>query len=144
MRWLTMVGLVACAEDPPEIWLDRSPVELGVVAPGEEVDFSLQIANDGGGTLQIDPFALRGDDDCAFWLEGPDVDQLSGSMQGFVQGTFRPTREGLHQVALYLTSNAETLPSLTVPICALVAKGAKPGDVPVCEEPPEDAPNCSP
>lgn len=142
MRSMLMgLGLCACAEDTPEIWVDRSPIELGVVRPGEEVSFSLQIRNAGGGTLEVAPFSLRGDDDCAFALQGPDVAELSGPMQGFVQGSFVPTREGVHQVALYLSSNAEALPNITVPICALVDAEAD-ESTEACVEPATDAANC--
>lgn len=133
--------LWACSEDEPEIWIDRSPLELGVVKPGESLDFGLQLANDGGGTLVVEPFALRGDDDCAFTLEGPDVSELAGPTQGFIRGTFAPTREGHHEVALYLTSNAETWPRLIVPVCATVGEVASDE---ACEEPPPEAANCTP
>ncbi|MEO0601672.1 MAG: hypothetical protein AAF211_09555 [Myxococcota bacterium] len=137
------LGLAACADPMPEIWIDRSPIELGAIAPGDAVDFGLQIANDGDGTLELQPFALRGDDDCAFWLEGPDEMALTGPMQSFIRGRFAPRREGLHQVALYLSSNAVTLPTLIVPICAVVGADVTVEELVVCEEPPTDAANCT-
>ena len=136
----------ACADNPPEIWLDRSPIDLGRVAVDSSMDFALQLANDGGGTLVIEPFGLRGDDDCAFFLEGPDQTELAGPAQGFIRGTFSPSRPGPHQVAIYLSSNAATLPALIVPICAVADDGSGDfDDVTVaCEEPPPDAENCQP
>lgn len=136
----------ACADTPPEIWLDRSPIELGRVNVGDTMDFALQLANDGGGTLVVQPFALRGDDDCAFFLEGPDETELAGPVQGFIRGTFSPSRAGAHQVALYLDSNAATLPAVIVPICAIADDGSGDYDdaTATCEEPAVDAANCSP
>lgn len=141
VRWGWAFGLVGCTEaGPPEIWIDPPVVQLGVVSPGEAVDFSLQLLNVGGGTLEVQPFSLRGDDDCAIWLEGPDETSLTSSMQGFVMGTFDPTRDGAHQAALYFSSNAENYPNVIVPICAMVGEGAEV----VCEEPAPEAANCSP
>ncbi len=140
--WMGAVALIGCAEEPPEIWIDRSPIELGVVRTGETRDFSLQLANQGGGVLEIEPFGLRGDDDCAFELAGPDETSLSGALQGFITGTFAPARDGVHQVALYLSSNAETYPQLIVPICAVVGDEATEAELEACEEPPAEAENC--
>ncbi|MEM6926551.1 MAG: hypothetical protein AAF602_06470 [Myxococcota bacterium] len=146
MRLVPLAILLgACAEMPPEIWLDRSPIELGVVTVDTTVSFGLQLSNQGGGILEVEPFALRGDDDCAFFLEGPDLTELAGPSQGFIRGTFSPSRTGLHEIAIYLNSNAETLPNLIVPICAMVDDGSGTSEPPeMCEEPGPEAMNCMP
>lgn len=144
MRVLSIaLVLAACGSTPPEVWLDVSPVELGVHDLGSEPHpFSLQVGNRGGEDLEITRVALYHDPRCALEVEGPDQWVLSPTHEALFRGFYTAPSEPGHDVGvLVIDSNDPVTPRLLVPICGS-AEGEEPLADTTCELPAEDVPDC--
>jgi len=143
---MLVVACAACTATPPQISVDVSPVNVGVRSIDPDLDprhFDLQFTNRGEQTLIIESVTWRGDQNCAFDFEGPDVSELGEDDAAFLRGFYKPTVVGEDQIAMEVVSNSEEHATLIVPICG---KGVEPGTVdaepPVCQVPPDDQPDC--
>lgn len=153
MKRVTLLGLIAassvlgCSEEGtsgPEILIDVSPVNLGVVAVDADAEhFDLQLTNRGDSTLLIDGWSLRGDQHCALEMTGPDVSEVSPGGSAFLRGWYGPSVVAEDQIELLITSNAVDYPELVVPVCG---RGVDPADEdaepPECELPDVDQLDC--
>ena len=145
---LSLVLLIAgCETTPPEISIDISPVNCGIRSTDPDLDpyeFNLQLINLGEQTLVIEDVVYRGDQNCSFNFEGPDVTELGFEETAFIRGFWAPTVEGEDQIAMEeVSSNAENHPLLVVPICGLgVAPGTEDAEPIECQVPPEDQREC--
>ena len=144
--FLSLVS-VACGSASPEIWLDLSPVDLGVHDPGGDIHpFSLQVGNRGGGDLTLERVALYHDERCTMEVEGPDAWELSEGHEALFRGEYTPPAEpGVDVAVLVIDSDDPELARLLVPICAAVddpdaEEPLDPGD---CVLPEEDIPDCA-
>jgi hypothetical protein len=139
---LTLV-LAACGAAAPEVWLDLSPVDVGVHSPGGEPHpFSLQVGNRGGEDLTIQRVALYHDPRCAMDLEGPDRWVLSTGHEALFRGVYTPPDEPGEDVAvLAVDTNDPELPRLLVPICG-AAEGEEPLELAECALPEPEVPDC--
>jgi hypothetical protein len=150
-RIVAAFALLACAgcEDEltgPEIFIDISPVNLGVhaVAPDAGAyDFDLQLTNRGDRKLVLSSVDYRGDQNCAFTFQGPDLWEMGKDESAFIRGFYEPAIAGEDQIAMEVVSNADNFPNLIVPICALaVPAGTQDAGPPVCEVPLASQPDC--
>ncbi len=153
-RTLWLLGLVpllamlACEEEktPPEIWIDISPVNVGVRSTSPDagsLHFDLQITNRGDELLVIDSLESHGDQNCHFTFDGPDKTELGDEESAFIRGWYQPVIPAGDQMALLIHSNASNVDPLVVPICG---RGLNEGDPfrkpPMCVVPPDDQPDC--
>jgi len=143
---LILLACVGCTGTPPQISIDVSPVNVGIRSIDPELEprhFDLQFTNRGEQTLIIESVTWRGDQNCAFDFEGPDVTELGEDDAAFVRGYYKPTVAAEDQIAMEVVSNSEEHSTLIVPICG---KGVEPGttdaEPPVCQVPPGDQPDC--
>ena len=130
---------------PPEIVVDVNPVYVGIrsITADEPIGFDLQIYNRGSETLKLNMLEVRGDQNCAFTFQGPDIEQLVKDQSAFVRGWYKPTVVAVDQIALYIRSNAPRSP-LIVPVCG---RGVLDGttdavEPPKCVIPPDSQPDC--
>jgi hypothetical protein len=131
---------------PASIWIDVSPVNLGVHSTAEDAGpyhFDLQLINIGEEKLVLESVEYRGDQNCAFTFEGPDVWEMNANQSSFVRGWYEPTVPAEDQIAMTVMSNADNYPELIVPICGLAVPPETEDAVPIeCQVPPDDQPNC--
>ena len=146
---LVLVALSGCDEGlkPPKIWIDLSPVNLGIHEIDPDAgpyDFNLMLSNRGEEKLVIQSVVYRGDQNCSLTFEGPDLWELGEEEAAFIQGHYLPTVPGEDQVAMTVYSNSKSNAELVVPICgkAVPAGTEDPGEQPVCQVPPVDQPDC--
>jgi hypothetical protein len=147
--FLLLFGCAACEEDlsPPEIWIDISPVYVGIheINPeSEPYHFDLRFTNRGEEALEIESARIRGDQYCAFEFQGPDILELGEDESAFMRGWYNPAVAADDQIALELYSNAVNYPMLVVPVCG---RGVLPGTqdagpAPSCNVPPTSQPDC--
>ena len=132
--------------DPPEIWIDISPVNLGIhttAADAGAYHFDLQLINRGEEQLIIQSVDYRGDQNCAFTFEGPDMFEMGENESSFIRGWYEPVVAGDDQIAMDVISNAHNYPTLVVPICGrAVPPGTEDATMPECQVPPADQPDC--
>jgi hypothetical protein len=146
---IAMLLCCGCGEElaAPEIEPDVSPMNLGihVIDPEAPVyQFNLQLTNIGEQKLVIDSVSYRGDQNCSFTFEGPDIFHLKANESAFVRGWYEPTIPAEDQIALIVISNAKTHGELVIPVCALaVTPETTDAEVPVCQVPPETQPDCA-
>ena len=144
-----LAGLVGCAEDltPPEIWIDYSPINLGVVGLDEldgSVELHVQLTNRGDDLLVIDGVTLRADTRCSMSFNGPDLTELPNEESAFIQLSYSPTEEGDDHLSLEISSNADNYPLLVVPICSRVVSSVSDSDEAMsCTEPAADQADCA-
>ena len=143
------LGFCGCTEelDPPEIWIDISPVNVGARSIDLAVEprrFDLQLTNRGEEVLVIDSIAIKGDQNCAFEFIGPDINELAQDERAFIRGWYGPTIAADDQIALEINSNCVVFPTLVVPVCGRgVPPGTEDAGPPlVCNVPPPDQPDC--
>ena len=142
-----VISCLACEEDAsePEIWLDISPVYVGIRSlDAGPYHFDLQFTNRGQSVLEISGYEVRGDRNCAFSFEGPDISEVGKDESAFIRGWYEPVVAAEDQIALMLNSNCHINPRLIVPICG---RGVLPGTLdagppPACNVPPSDQPDC--
>ena len=144
---------------PPQISVDRSPLWAGVRSIAEEAPpkvFDLQIRNIGEQTLEISKVSMRGDQNCAFSWDGPDITSVKAHDAAFVRFEYKPTVRGDDAIALSIESNSETYETLVVPICGQGALqeevdqmneeeadgGTTDDDTYICDVPPSDQGDC--
>jgi len=145
---LLLVACVGCGDEmePPKIEIDVSPVNLGIHSTSPDAGpyhFDLQLYNRGEETLVLESVDYRGDQNCAFTFEGPDVWEMGENQSSFVRGWYEPVLEGEDQIAMEVISNAVNYPTLVVSICGLaVPPGTEDAEMPVCKVPPSDQPDC--
>lgn len=143
--WVGM-WLPGCGQAPPEIWIDVSPVNVGIRSTDPDLGalhFDVQLYNRGEETLVIETVAVRGDQRCAFDWQGPDVLELPQDGSAFIRGFYKPLEEGEDQVALIIVSNSSVNDPLVVPVCGKgVAPGVESAEGVACQLPPEDQPDC--
>ena len=145
---LLFVACAACEEEPtpPTIGIDVSPVNLGVHLVDLDAGpytFNLQLYNSGEEKLVIDSVVYRGDTNCAFSFEGPDLLEMGENEASFVRGYYDPTIPAVDQIAMEVASNASNFPMLIVPICArAVPDGVADAGAPECEVPPLGQADC--
>ena len=144
-----MAGVSGCAGElaPPEIWIDYSPINLGVVGIdeiGDAVEFHIQLTNRGDELLIIDDVSIRGDSRCSMTVNGPDLTELPNEESAFIQLTYSPPEVGDDHLALEVASNADNYSVLIVPICSRVVETVSDSDESIsCIEPPADQADCS-
>lgn len=145
-RALFLSLLTGCGPLPAEIGIDLSPVYVGIRSTNAELDpyqWDMQIYNRGEELLEIEDVTFRGDQNCAFDFEGPDLWTLGQEEAAFVRGYYKPTVAAEDHIAMEITSNAENYPVFVVPICGLaVEPGTEDAEDIVCEVPPADQPDC--
>ena len=161
---LFLLLLVGCGErddklDPPQITVDRNPMWAGVRSIAEEAPpkvFNLQIRNVGEQTLEISKVSVRGDQNCAFSWDGPDITSIGKNGAAFVRFEYKPTVRSDDAIALTIESNSETHETFVVAICGQGALqeevdrmneeetdgGTTDDDTHICDVPPEDQGDC--
>ena len=148
---LVVLGLsgAACEEEiaPPEIYLEVSPVNCGPRSTAADLsayDFDIMLYNVGEETLLISEVVERGDSNCAFEFEGPDLLKLGENQATFIRGRYKPTVEGDDQIALEISSNSQVHDPLIIPVCGRgIAPGKEDDGPPLqCNVPPQDQPGC--
>lgn len=145
---LGLLPLLACEEGniPAEIWIDISPVNVGVRSTSPDagsLHFDLQITNRGDEILAIERLESSGDQNCHFTFDGPDKSDLGKEESAFIRGWYQPVIPAGDQIALLVYSNADNVNPLVVPICG---RGINEGDpfrkAPLCIVPPEEQEDC--
>jgi hypothetical protein len=145
---LVFATLVGCDDElePPKIDIDISPVNVGIHSTSPDAGtyhFDLQLINIGEETLVIQSVDYRGDQNCAFTFDGPDLLEMGENESSFVRGWYDPVVEGEDQIAMDVVSNAVNYPTMVVPICGkAVPPGTEDAGMPVCQVPPADQPDC--
>ena len=95
-RFVMVVGLLfalSCDDQellPVEIGIQRSPINVGAVEVGKELDFNVHVYNKGDQLLEITDMFVRGDSRCVFRFKGPDIPLLGPGDSAFVRGWYRP------------------------------------------------------
>jgi hypothetical protein len=139
----------ACEEEasPPELWIDIAPpIWAGNRSIDPEIsprDFNLQLTNRGDEVLVIDSVVKRGDRNCAFVFEGPDVSELMHNESAFIRVLYKPLVAEKDQVAMEISSNSHINPLLVLPICGqgVVPGSEDPGEFD-CTDPPANQADC--
>ncbi|MCP4676362.1 MAG: hypothetical protein GY854_12795 [Deltaproteobacteria bacterium] len=146
---IVLFACSACEEelDPPEItgairalWVGARSVE------DDSRSFDLQLNNMGEEVLIIESIKMRGDQNCAFEIKGPDTTELGENDAAFIRGWYHPESIAVDQIVIEITSNADNMPLFIVPICG---QGIAPEDDPksyepmTCNIPPPDQPDCT-
>lgn len=141
--------LAACTEElrDPEIWIDISPVYVGMRSIDPQVGpvhFDLQLTNRGDKELRINRYEVHGDQHCAFTFQGPDRQALQREESAFIRGWYQPLVAADDRIALSIYSNDLTHNPLIVPVCG---RGVPPGTTdggtpPACVVPPATQPDC--
>jgi hypothetical protein len=154
--------LIHCGDDtltPPQITVDLNGVWLGersIAEDAPEREVNLLIQNKGEEKLVIESAVLKGDQHCAFTIEGPDKKKMGENDSAFIRIIYKPSVRADDNVGLIIKSNSEKKSKLVIPICG---KGVLPdeivitegdtdseaedlGEDRICEEPPADQPDC--
>jgi hypothetical protein len=155
MKYLKGFLLVAllvyggCEEEssPAELWIDIAPpIWAGNRSIDPEIsplDFNLQLTNRGDDVLVIDSVIKRGDHNCAFVFEGPDVSELMHNESAFIHVLYKPLVAEQDMVAMEISSNSHINPLLVLPICGQgVVPGSEDPGVFDCAEPPASQADC--
>ncbi len=157
--------LVQCGDEtltPPQIIVDLNGIWLGERSIAEDAparEVNLLIQNQGEDKLVISSAVLKGDQHCAFKIEGPDIEELGERGSAFIRIIYKPVERREDTVSLVIKSNSEKRSKLVIPICG---RGLLPEEIVVseedtdtatetddgdendrrCEEPPPDQPDC--
>ena len=145
---LLLLACSACEEelDPPEITGAIRALWVGARSTEDDPrSFDLQLFNTGEDVLIIEKFKVRGDQNCAFEIPGPDITEISKDDSAFIRGWYDPWRIAVDQISIEITSNADNLPLFIVPICGEgIAEEADPKSYEpmTCNIPPPGQPDC--
>lgn len=151
--------------EAPQIAVDLTVVQLGDRSIAEDAppkEFNLLIQNKGEDDLIISSAVLKGDQNCAFELEGPDKKTLGEDGSAFIRITYKPTVRAVDNVNLIIKSNSEEKGTLKIPICGegklpeeIVSEDTDSSsdteeetedvtddDLDICDYAPDDQPDC--
>jgi hypothetical protein len=148
-----IVGLLLCGacdeeSSPAELWIDiEPPIWAGNRSIDPDIsprDFNLQLTNRGDEVLTIDSVIKRGDSNCAFVFDGPDITKLMHNESAFIRVLYKPLVAEKDQVAMEISSNSHVNPLLVLPICGQgVVPGSDDPDEFDCVDPPASQPDCA-
>ena len=152
--------------EPPQIAVELTVIQLGERSIAEDApprEFDLLILNKGEDDLVISSAVLKGDQNCAFEMEGPDKNELGEDGSAFIKITYKPTVRAPDNVNLIIKSNSEKKGTLKIPICGegkyaeeiapedtdsssdteeVADETTDEDDVDICDYAPADQPDC--